>query len=276
MTRDLPPRPDLARLRREARALQRACLAGEREATTRLAAVFAGDAARELPLTRAQAVIAREYGLPSWPALKRAVETRRLADPEPSDAEALAEQWFALSEQDDLRPLNRALSVGKARKLAARALMQRQPARYAAFVQALVGALGSRRDRVRFECAGALDTFGDASTRAPLARLMDDPVPRVRWMAMHALTCHACGEKAGALEPDYRARIQAAALNDPSVRVRHHAAVALGMMHDGASAPLLREVLARETDVRLRRGVAWALAELERPRRPDKRAAAGV
>jgi hypothetical protein len=46
-------------------------------------------------------------------------------------------------------------------------------------------------------------------------------------MAMHALSCHACGEKAGAIEPGGRARIDAAVSADPSPRVRRHAAVEL-------------------------------------------------
>jgi hypothetical protein len=271
MARELPPRPDLERLRREARTLQRACLAGDAAAAARLEAVFAEAPAVGLPLTKAQTVIARDYGFASWPMLLAGVEARRGAAQ--SDAQMLAEQWFALAAAEDLRPLGRALAVGKARKRAARAVMQSQPARYIAFQQALLRGLGARRDRVRFECAAALGTFGDATTRAPLARLMDDPVPRVRWMTMHALSCHACSETPGVLEPEYRDRIVQAALTDPSVRVRHHAAVGLGLMRDVLAAPVLREVLARETDARLRRGATWALAELERP---DKAGPRGV
>jgi hypothetical protein len=273
MARELPPRPDLERLRREARTLQRACRAGDAAAAARLAAVFAEAPAPGLPLTRAQAVIARDYGFASWPALIAGVEARRAAASATPDAEQLAEQWFALAAAEDLRPLGRALAIGKARKQAARAVMQSQPARYVEFQQALLRGLAARRDRVRFECAAALDTFGDATTRAPLARLMDDPVPRVRWMTMHALSCHACSETPGELEPQYRERIVQAALHDPSVRVRHHAAVGLGLMRDAQAAPVLHELLARETDARLRRGAAWALAELERP---DKAGPRGV
>ena len=47
-------------------------------------------------------------------------------------------------------------------------------------------------------------------------------------MAMHALSCHACGEKPGALEDAIRDRIITAATSDPSPQVRRHAAVALG------------------------------------------------
>jgi HEAT repeat protein len=145
--------------------------------------------------------------------------------------------------------------------------MQRSVDRYRAFQDALVTGLASPSARVRYDCAHALDRYGDASTRAPLARLMDDAVPRVRWMAMHALSCHACGEKAGALEDHIRQRMLAAAKSDPSPDVRRHAAAALALAHDVRSAPALREVLHHETDGKVRRGVAWALSELGRSER---------
>ena len=267
MSRSLPPRPDLERLRREARALQRACLAGETQALVRLDLAFATVSGRELPLTRAQFVIAREYGFASWPALAHEVRRRRAPAAKSADeldAEALAERWFALAQADDLRALARALAVGKRRKQRARAAMQAAPARYAGFQTALLAGLQSRRARTRFECAGALDTFGDAAARPALTRLIDDPVPRVRWMAMHALSCHACGETGGALEPYVRARIVAAAFADPSPQVRRHAAVALALAAERGAAPVLREMLERETDAKLLRGGAWAYAELTR------------
>ena len=147
--------------------------------------------------------------------------------------------------------------------------MQQSPDRYGAFQQALVAGLGSRQSRVRFECAHALDQFGDETTRPALARLIDDPVPRVRWMAMHALSCHACGEKPGALEIEIRERIMAAAAHDPSPQVRRHAAVALGLAHEQSAAPLLRAMQDRESDAKTRRMVARAQGELARPAKPS-------
>jgi hypothetical protein len=189
------------------------------------------------------------------------------------DAETLAERWFALAERRELAALCRALAVGKGRMQAARAVMQRSPERYAAFQQALVEGLAARQSRVRFECAHALDTFGDAATRGPLAALMGDPVPRVRWIAMHALSCHACGEKPDALEAAIRERIIDAAANDPSPQVRRHAAVALGLAHEASAVPVLDAILAEEPDAKTRRMASWARAELARP---AKGAAAAV
>ena len=247
MPRTLPSRPDLERLRREARALQR----------------HTGQ-----PLSQAQLALACDYGFPSWPAMKGEVEVRR-GSPSMSaarlDAEQLAEKWFALAEAGDLRALDRALAVGKGRKEAARTVMRLSRARYAAFQQVLVTGLSAQRERVRFGCAGALDTFGDALTRAPLAALMDDPVPRVRWMAMHALGCLACGEKPAVLEPPIRARMLSALATDPSPQVRRHAAFTLGAVHEMAAAPIIEAMLAEEPGPRLRRGLEWALSKLRRP-----------
>jgi len=259
----LPARPNLERLRREARALQRAAGAGDPAALGRMRAVLT-PADASITLAKAQTVVARSYGFPGWPKLKAEAE-RRLATPVPAtDAEQLAETWFALAEAGALPALTRALQVGKRRIEAAQAVMRRRPSRYRSFQATLVGGLGARQDRTRFECAHALDIFGDISTRAPLVPLMDDAIPRVRWMAMHALSCHACGEKPYALEADIRARIVEAAATDPSPHVRRHAAGALAAAGDPVALPVLRALKAKERDPNVSRSVAWALSVLER------------
>jgi hypothetical protein len=60
--RELPPRPNLDQLRRQARELRRA-------------------AATPMTLAAAQLALAREHGFPSWARLKAEVERRRAADP---------------------------------------------------------------------------------------------------------------------------------------------------------------------------------------------------
>ena len=115
----LPARPDLVRLRREARALQRACLAGDAQAARRLAAIAEEDSPRQIALTKAQTVVAREYGFASWPRLKAHVEAAVAPVDAPGardlDAEALAERWFTLAEAGDLAALGRAFAIGKMR-----------------------------------------------------------------------------------------------------------------------------------------------------------------
>jgi hypothetical protein len=189
------------------------------------------------------------------------------------DAEALAERWFALAKARDLRGLARSMAVGKGRLHATRIVMERLPERYVTFQQALVSGLASPHSRVRFECAHALDQFGDEATRPALARLMDDQVPRVRWMAMHALSCHACGEKPDTLETTVRERIIDATANDPSPRVRRHAAVALGLAYELRAAPVL-EGEARERGHR--QGAEMAARARGEHARPDKAAPTGL
>jgi hypothetical protein len=70
---ELPDRPDLDQLRRQARELLRAAADGEARAVTRLRAV-----SERVTLSAAQLAVAREHGYPSWPALKAEVERRRL------------------------------------------------------------------------------------------------------------------------------------------------------------------------------------------------------
>jgi len=69
---ELPDRPDLDQLRRQARELLRAAAAGEPRAITRLRAV-----SERVTLSAAQLAIAREHGCPSWPALGAEVRRRR-------------------------------------------------------------------------------------------------------------------------------------------------------------------------------------------------------
>ena len=65
----LPSRPDLGRLKRLARTLQRSAAANDRHALERLRALFPELMPDTVKLSHAQLAIAREYGSPSWPAL---------------------------------------------------------------------------------------------------------------------------------------------------------------------------------------------------------------
>lgn len=71
MSASLPPRPDLAQLRRLAKELRTAARAGHLAALARTRAHLP---VGPLTLTAAQLVIAREHGFASWPRLKAHVE----------------------------------------------------------------------------------------------------------------------------------------------------------------------------------------------------------
>jgi Family of unknown function (DUF5990)/Domain of unknown function (DUF5655) len=68
----LPDRPDVDQLRRQARELHRAAELGDAAALHRLHAV-----SDKVTLSTAQLALAREYGFPSWPRLKDEAERRR-------------------------------------------------------------------------------------------------------------------------------------------------------------------------------------------------------
>ena len=72
----LPPNPSLDHLKHQARNLQRAQAAGDEDAQTQVERRLPGYAGR-LSLAKAQTVVAREYGFPSWPKLKAYVEADR-------------------------------------------------------------------------------------------------------------------------------------------------------------------------------------------------------
>ena len=79
---ELPGRPNIDQLRRQARELLRAAADGEPAALARVRAF-----SERVSLSAAQLAVAREYGFASWPALPAEVE-RRLAELPPGEGEA--------------------------------------------------------------------------------------------------------------------------------------------------------------------------------------------
>jgi uncharacterized protein YjbI with pentapeptide repeats len=79
---ELPGRPNIDQLRRQARELLRAAADGEPAALARVRAF-----SERVSLSAAQLAVAREYGFASWPALHAEVE-RRLAELPPGEREA--------------------------------------------------------------------------------------------------------------------------------------------------------------------------------------------
>jgi ankyrin repeat protein len=77
MTSKLPAHPSLEHLKHQARDLQRAHQGGDPAARARVEAALPDHQGR-LALAKAQTVIAREHGLPSWPQLRAEVERRLL------------------------------------------------------------------------------------------------------------------------------------------------------------------------------------------------------
>ncbi len=117
---------------------------------------------------------------------------------------------------------------------------------------------------MRYNCAGAMDHLGDDRCAEPLRRLLDDPVPRVRRMALHSLACDACKIAPLRRGADVVALMVERALEDPSINVRRHAAAGLTGYSDPRTVSALETLVARETDPSLlqiaRRGLAGRAA----------------
>ena len=264
----LPPRANLDWLRRAARELLNGLKRGEPAATARLASLPPALRSRAPTLTLAQTVIARERGFASWPKLKAAIEARaarRDAKP-PSPTRALAQRLAAVmvadAESGDPARLALRPGVGRGVSLLIRETLEAEPEVLRRVQDVYLQGLSHPSPKVRFECAHAIDFYGDATCRGPLVVLLDDPVPRVRRMAVHALGCDACKADLFGDDEDLRRRLAAMALGDPSVQVRRHAVWAVGAAGGAEAAATLRRVLANEGDTAALRNARLGLRRL--------------
>lgn len=127
---DLPPRPNLDQLRRQARDLLGAARTGDEEAAARIGAVSGA-----LTLTSARLAIAREHGFPSWATLKTEVEarTRHLAEMATAFCEASIGDWTGkavrmLNQAPELAGYNFATAVILGEAVRVREAIARDPA----------------------------------------------------------------------------------------------------------------------------------------------------
>ena len=94
-------------------------------------------------------------------------------------------------------------------------------------IDALIWGLSHANAAVRRCCLDLLDTHpSDRAIPHIIARL-DDPVPRVRWHAVHAIRCDVCKAGSSFLTPALIERLRDISASDPSHRVRREAAVGL-------------------------------------------------
>lgn len=286
----LPASPNLEHLKRQARDLLRAARAQDPAALARLAAylpslaatVAAQPNARPLRLAHALFVLAREYGFPSWPKLKAFVSASdagtgiAASAPHPlkgipsreghaQELASLATRLADLAARRDAAGLATTLAtLPKRDMLAVRALLVANGS-HAMLVDGLLDGLEHASPRVRFDCAHALDRFADERCVAPLLPLLDDPVPRVRRVVLHVLSCDACKLAPLPVDAALAERVTRHALADPSIAVRRHATVALGSFCDDSTAKVLTILATEDADAAIRREARWAL----RRRRAD-------
>ncbi len=94
-------------------------------------------------------------------------------------------------------------------------------------VEALIWGLSHESPVVRRCCLELLDQHPDPRAVPTILSALEDPVPRVRRHAVHALLCDACKAGASLLTPDIAARLRQVAELDPSPKVRGYARRAL-------------------------------------------------
>ena len=99
-------------------------------------------------------------------------------------------------------------------------------------VDALIWGLSHSSPVVRRCCLELLDLHPDARAADAIKTCLDDPVPRVRWRAVHTLGCEVCKAGGSYLDREVVERLKAVALHDPSLKVRAQAAMALGVLSE--------------------------------------------
>ncbi|MEX2246870.1 MAG: HEAT repeat domain-containing protein [Dehalococcoidia bacterium] len=286
MSAELPDRrPNLEHLKNVAKRLLRAYREGDPAAVARVEAALPRSRYRAmvLRLAQAQAVIAREQGFASWPRLKAYAEAspqgpKTLSVPDVRQLRSLparevAGVWVQLARGLEVEALVERLALGRRKGLAVREVLL-EAGELAVFVDALLVGARHHNAKVRYECAHAMDMFGDQRCAGVLAELLHDPVPRVRRIAVHSISCDDCKlvplrplpppPTRGKRRQDILEAIVELATNDPSIQVRRHAAGALAAFSDVRAARALETLVARETDVVLRRNALGALRRAHR------------
>lgn len=77
--------------------------------------------------------------------------------------------------------------------------------------------LRHEHDEVRRLCCVLLDHLADEESFADLIAMLDDPAPRVRLHALHALACDRC--KQGDCRPDGREVLPARSTSSPTIQI---------------------------------------------------------
>jgi HEAT repeats len=98
-------------------------------------------------------------------------------------------------------------------------------------LQALIHGLRHQNSQVRWWCVQLLDHCSDSRAIDAVVAMLDDPVPRVRRNAAHALACTTC-KPMWSGEPSERAvhRLEFMVESDPNSKVRDQARRALSVV----------------------------------------------
>jgi len=261
----MPTTLNLEQLRNQARDLLRAVQAKNAAALARIAKALPHAAVDDVKLAQAQTVIARENHFASWPKLKAAADKHDAKRKKRSEHAALirqiADDIIAKAKAGDTVGLVNIIRLGKAAGAEIVALISADPTTLEMVIDGYLAGLSHPNPNIRFECAHMLDSYGHPRAVAPLLALSHDPVPRVRWMALHALSCDACKVQRPVAEEAF-ARASELALSDVSVKVRRHATVSVWQLGGPAAAEVLARIAKEDSDDFVRRTARTALKQI--------------
>jgi len=94
-------------------------------------------------------------------------------------------------------------------------------------IEALIWGLSHESPVVRRCCLELLDQHPDPRAVPHIVKALADPVPRVRWHAVHALLCDACKAGQSFFTTELGVALRRVAEDDPSAKVRSYARWAL-------------------------------------------------
>jgi hypothetical protein len=171
--RPLPQHPSLEQLKKQARDLLNSLHEGDQEALHRFTRAFhvTQENRTTFKLTQAQLVLAREQGFPSWSQLAAWVSSGTL----PTAPEPLVQLLAARAHHVRKAVESQLEQLGKVG------------------VDAAIAGLSDPNPRVRYGAADFMDHHADEDCADKLRDMaLNDPVPYVRDMALHALGCQRC------------------------------------------------------------------------------------
>jgi HEAT repeat protein len=270
-------RLNLEQLRNQARDLLRQFRTVDAEALARWDAHFARRPKR-LQLAHAQAVLAREAGFPSWPQLKAYIEAptvvRRPRGPKKLPSFSRLEELYAytlgLLERDDPAALALEMPPGGWYGRTTAVLLREmflERGTLEAVTRLIVKGLDHPNAKVRYKCAHLLDSFGDDRCVVTLTRLLEDPVPRVRAVALHSLVCDGCKLTPLQGRPDLLTLAIDWATNDPHRRVKQEATRVLAESNQPEAIAALRNLGVRRRAPAVRRAIPRRLPVARRSQR---------
>jgi len=242
--RPLPLNPSLEQLKHQAKDLLESLHQGDPRAAQRFSRCFQvpPEDRDTFKLAQAQLVLAREHGFPSWQRLSAWVTDRTL----PASPEALVRMLGSRS-----RPVRAAVQL-------------QLESLGTAGVDAATAGLSDPDPRVRYGAADFMDHHAGEDCVEKLRDMaLNDPVPFVRDMALHALGCQHC--KPEPLAVDTLDIMILRARTEESWKKRRGAVWSLAQRTtDPGVKETLLEIAARDPDPRVADAARWG-ARRKRP-----------